>query len=288
MENLLREKGMWHLIKKNVEEHAVTDRLSETQIEELKNKDCKVKYLLFLAIDKVTFQQILDRNSAKIVWESLKIKFGGNERVKRSLLNTIRCKFEILKMKKSETIKEYFARITAITNQMRSNGETMSDTIIVEKILRTLTKKFIYVVFAIEEVRNVRTMSVDELQSLVVHEQKFKPIENEEYQALKIYVSINGRGRDRDKEMNRERVGRGRAFDKSQDEEEVLLMTNVESEVTIAAPPKVYTWIPSSITLLKMGNGMKIDILRKEKSNEQMIDVFKEAMMQDFEMTDLG
>jgi len=50
----------------------------------------------------------------------------------------------------------------------------MSDSKVVEKILRMLTC-FTYVVVSIEESRDTETMSIDELQSsLVVHEQKFK------------------------------------------------------------------------------------------------------------------
>ena len=51
----------------------------------------------------------------------------------------------------------------------------MPDKKIVEKILRTLTEKFTYVVVYIEESKDTDNMSIDELQSsLVVHEQKFR------------------------------------------------------------------------------------------------------------------
>ncbi|KAF2324311.1 hypothetical protein GH714_012253 [Hevea brasiliensis] len=84
-------------------------------------------------------------------------------------------------MKKDETINNYFARVMMVANKMRSNGEDMSDTKIVEKILRTLTEKFTYVCVSIEESKDIETMSVDELQSsLVVHEQKFRRARNDD------------------------------------------------------------------------------------------------------------
>lgn len=92
-------------------------------------------------------------------------------------------------MQKSETITEYFARVVAVANKMRSNGETMPDSKVVEKILRMLlTERFTYVVVSIEESKDIHTISIDELQSsLVVHEQKFhRPNRVEEDQALKI------------------------------------------------------------------------------------------------------
>ncbi|XP_022953047.1 uncharacterized protein LOC111455567 [Cucurbita moschata] len=111
----------------------------------------------------------------------MKKKFGGNERVKWSLLQTLRRDFEVLEMKNEENIDDYLGRVMAVSNKMRSNGEDMSDSKIVEKILRTLTDKFKYVVVAIEESKDTRKMMIDDLQrSLSVHEKKFKKISHEE------------------------------------------------------------------------------------------------------------
>lgn len=79
---------------------------------------------------------------------------------------------------------------------MRSNGDAMLDSQIVQKVLRTLTDKFTYVVVSIEESKDTDTMSVDELQSsLVIHEQKFKKFDRDYGdQALKV-ESSRGRGK---------------------------------------------------------------------------------------------
>jgi hypothetical protein len=58
--------------------------------------------------------------------------FEGNDKVKRSMLQKLRRNFEILEMRTSETITEYFARVVTVANQMRTNGETMSDIKIVK------------------------------------------------------------------------------------------------------------------------------------------------------------
>lgn len=135
--------------------------------------------------------------------------------MKRSLLNTLRREFEVLSMKMDETIDDYFGRVMKVSNKMRSNGEEMPDSKIVEKILRTLTEKFTYVVVSIEESKDTGNMSIDELQSsLSVHEQKFKktPLE-EEMQALN--VNAQGRGRGSFRGRGRGRGGRGRVFNKA-------------------------------------------------------------------------
>ena len=109
MENLLRAKGLWSLVKDGYTEPAEGIELTAAKkklFEELKMKDCQVKHYLFQAIDRVVFEQILDRKTTKIIWDSMKRKFGGNERVKRSLVQTLRRDFEVLAMKNEETIDD--------------------------------------------------------------------------------------------------------------------------------------------------------------------------------------
>jgi len=54
-------------------------------------------------------------------------------------------------MSDTETISEYFARVMAMANRMRSNGEIMLTARWLKKILRTLTTRFTYVLVSIEE-----------------------------------------------------------------------------------------------------------------------------------------
>jgi hypothetical protein len=52
-----------------------------------------------------------------------------------------------------------------IVNEMRRNGEALTDARITEKILRSLDPKFDFVVVAIEESKEVHKLMVDELMS---------------------------------------------------------------------------------------------------------------------------
>ena len=215
MENLLRSKGYWSLIETGYEEVQDGSVLSETQqkqLDDLKIKDLKVKNYLFQAIDRTILEQILKKDTSKLIWNSMKKKFEGNARVKRSALQALRREFEILEMRPSETITEYFARVMAIANKMRSNGEQMKEVTIVEKILRTLTEKYNYIVVSIEESKDIDSLTIDELQSsLVVHEQKFHRNRGEE-QAHKVSHEERyyGRGRGRTAVYRGRGRGRGR------------------------------------------------------------------------------
>ena len=178
MEYLLRAKGLWSVVEigfSGQEEGTMLTEAQKGHLDDARLKDHQVKHYLFQAIYRTVFEQILDRRTAKIVWDSMKRKFCGNQKVKKSLLNALRREFEILEMKNDKSIKDYFARVMITSNKMRSSGEDMPDKKIVEKIMRTLTEKLKYVVVSMEESKDTDNMSIDELQSsLVVHEQKLR------------------------------------------------------------------------------------------------------------------
>lgn len=105
----------------------------------------------------------------------MKKKFKGNARAKRSHLQALCREFETLEMKTGEGVYEYFSRVLSVVNKMRIYGEQMQDVTVVEKILRSLSEKFNYVVCSIEESKDIDQFSIDKLESsLIVHEQKFQ------------------------------------------------------------------------------------------------------------------
>ena len=162
--------------------------------DEMKLKDLKVKIYLFQAIDRTILKTILKKNTAKEIWDAMKKKYEGNARVRRSYLQALCREFEILEMKSGEGVTEYFSRVMIVANKMRTYGEDMQDVKVVEKILRSLTDNFNYIVSSIEESKDPNTLTIDELQSsLIVHEQKFQRRGGEE-QALKV-TNDEGRGR---------------------------------------------------------------------------------------------
>jgi hypothetical protein len=95
----------------------------------------------------------------------LKRKYQGTTHVKCAQLQALRKEFEVLHMKTQKTL--------IIANEMRIHGEKMDDVVIIKNILRSMTSKYDYVLYSIEESNDLDTLSIDELQSsLLVHEQR--------------------------------------------------------------------------------------------------------------------
>ena len=63
-------------------------------------------------------------------------------------------------METTETIDAYINKVIALTNQMKTNGETHSEQAKVKKILRSLTPRLEHVVAAIEEANDISKMTV--------------------------------------------------------------------------------------------------------------------------------
>ncbi|CAJ2658384.1 unnamed protein product [Trifolium pratense] len=202
MENLLRSKEYWTMIEHGVLAAPVNATVEQQRLADAsKLMDLKVKNYLFQSIDRTILETILERDTAKNIWDAMRRKYQGSNKVKRAQLQSLRREFEILEMEESESVTEFIARTLKIANNMTAHGERMEQVTVVEKILRSMTEKFNYVVCSITESNDVTTMSIDELQSsLLVHEKLMKGKKTHgvivgEEQALKVSNAGRGRGR---------------------------------------------------------------------------------------------
>jgi len=74
-------------------------------------------------------------------------------------------------MGEQETVADYFSRLQILVNDTHNCDESMKDSKIMEKVLQTLTSHFDHMVVAIEESKDLESMTVEELQNfLEAHE----------------------------------------------------------------------------------------------------------------------
>ena len=112
------------------------------RLKEIKKKDARALFLIQQALDETIFSRIAAATTSFEAWETLKKEFQGSSKVMTVKLQTLRREFENLEMKKGESVQTYLSRVSSLVIKMKSYGETMSDEIVVGKVLRTLTGKF--------------------------------------------------------------------------------------------------------------------------------------------------
>ena len=84
-----------------------------------------------------------------------------HKKVKTAKLQVYRAQFENLKMNDDEDIDSFFLKVAEIVNNMKALGETMPESIIVQKILRSLPSRFNPKVSAIEETSDWETLTMN-------------------------------------------------------------------------------------------------------------------------------
>jgi hypothetical protein len=109
------------------------------------------------------FVKVMHLQTTKEMWDKLISNYEGNEKVKDVKLQTFRLKFEQLKMNEDEIVRKYFLRVEELVNAMKGLGEKIEESILVQKILRSLLDKFNPKVSAIEEINDFKTLSIDQL-----------------------------------------------------------------------------------------------------------------------------
>ncbi|CAA7040785.1 unnamed protein product [Microthlaspi erraticum] len=93
MENLLKSKEWWDLIETGiprVERNVILTGAQRTEMAEKTVTDHKVKNYLFASIDKTILKTILKKETSKDLWESIKRKYQGNDRVQSAQLQRLR------------------------------------------------------------------------------------------------------------------------------------------------------------------------------------------------------
>ena len=114
-------------------------------------------------------------------------------------------------MKSLESIFDYFTRVMTVSKKLKRNGDELKEVRIIEKRLRLVDSKFDHIVVTIEETRDLKDMTIEQLQGrLQAYEEKLKKKQGIEEKLLKMEVNPKKREESSDNERRHYVRGRGR------------------------------------------------------------------------------
>ena len=118
---------------------------------------------LFSAVTNGEFKKISSTEIVKEAWTILQTTFEGTKAVKDLKLQRLTTSFKEIKMEEDESFDEFYAKLKDIVNSTFNLGETIPESKIVRKVLRSLPERFHAKITAIEESKDIDKIPLIEL-----------------------------------------------------------------------------------------------------------------------------
>ncbi|XP_076949893.1 uncharacterized protein LOC143622710 [Bidens hawaiensis] len=169
--------------------------------------------------------QVSDQKTAKKMWDTIKTRHVGAERVRDARLQMLELKFDRLLMKDSEMIDEYFGKLSGLALKSAALGQVIKEPKLVKKLPNSVLRvKYIQMVASLEQILDLKISMYDDVVGLLkAYEER---IENEHIhlgsgnQTNLLYSCFyfNGHnGHEGSRSHGRKNRGRSRGRDKGQD-----------------------------------------------------------------------
>lgn len=100
--------------------------------------------------------------TAKEVWDSLKTRYLGADRIQKAILYTLKSEFEPSQMNDAESIDEFTCKLSGMILKYISLGTTLEDEVLVRKLLDSVPDKYLQLVASIKQYSDIDTMSFEE------------------------------------------------------------------------------------------------------------------------------
>ncbi|KAD4888694.1 hypothetical protein E3N88_20767 [Mikania micrantha] len=199
VETILKAQGLWDAI----------DPVTGATVDARKNYTTKA--IIFQYLPEDILLQVARYEYAEDVWEAIRVRFLGADRVQKARLQTLRNELERLKMKDNETIDEFAGKLSGMLMKFRNLGSTIEDEEIVRKLLNSVPNKFLQIVAAIEQYSEIDSMPFEEaVGRLKAYEERIKGKDEEEDSQSKLLLSSSNARNKYEREINGRTKGRGR------------------------------------------------------------------------------
>lgn len=170
MRTLFTSHGLWKFVEVGFQDADPEKTLTEAEnmlMESNIKKDARALYIIQMALSDEIFPRVSNEVKAKGAWDVLEKEYKGSTKVRSVKLQHLRRDFEYARMKDDELLNDYLTRLTDVINQMKSYGENIDDSRIVEKLLLSLSLKYDTIVSVIEQTKDLESLTIEELKGSI-------------------------------------------------------------------------------------------------------------------------
>lgn len=138
------------------------------------DKNNMASALLLQSIPEALTLQVGKLGTAKKIWDAIKARHLGADRVKDARLQTLMGEFERIKMREAENIDDFAGRLSELCTKSASLGHDIEAPKLVKKFLNGLPRKrYIHIIAALEQVLDLNTTSFEDIVGrLKVYEER--------------------------------------------------------------------------------------------------------------------
>jgi len=172
------DEELWDVFEDGVgdlaldEEGAAIDRKKHTPAQKnMHKKHHKIRGILVAALPRTKYLKMSDKSTAKAIFASLCANYEGSKKVREAKATMLVHQYELFKMKDDESIEAMYLIFQTLVSGLQILKKSYVASDHVSKILRSLPVRWRPKVNAIEEAKDLNTLSVEDLiSSLKVHE----------------------------------------------------------------------------------------------------------------------
>nr|GFB88015.1 zinc finger, CCHC-type [Tanacetum cinerariifolium] len=151
-------------IKVILEAHDLWEAIEPKENTQVDNKKDKATTdFLYQALTEDVILQVASCKTAKELWESLKKRHVGEEKVQQERLQSLMIRFNTLQMKDDDTVDAFTAKLNGYATKAKELGKTLDESLLVRKLLDSTPDRFIQIVASIEQTSDLDDITLDEI-----------------------------------------------------------------------------------------------------------------------------
>lgn len=160
----MQAHGVWDAIEPKGAKTTVEDKIDKTALA-----------AIYQGIPDDILLTLVEKKTTKEACEAVKTMCQGAEQVKKAKVQTLKAEFEVMNMKESDSLDDFYLKLNGVVTNIRALGERVNESYVVKKLLRAVPTKFLQIASTIEQFGNLETMTIEEtIGSLKAHEERVR------------------------------------------------------------------------------------------------------------------